>query len=43
MLFRSPESARKKGLDAHDVEVMGSMIASDPPSSNMGESKEDQD
>ena len=39
----APEYARKKGLDGHDVEEIGSMITSDPPSSNMGESEEDQD
>lgn len=32
----APEHAQKKGLDAHDVEEIGSMITSDPPSSNMG-------
>ena len=37
----APESAREKGLDGHDVEVIGSMITSDPPSTNMGESSED--
>jgi len=42
-LPEAPESAQKKGLDAHDVEVLGSMITSDPPSSNMGESQEDED
>ena len=41
-LPQAPESAQKKGLDAHDVEVLGSMITSDPPSSNMGESQEDE-
>ena len=39
----APEHAREKGLDGHDVELIGSMITSDPPSSNMGESLEDQD
>ncbi|AWN23234.1 hypothetical protein DKM44_08355 [Deinococcus irradiatisoli] len=38
----APESAQRKGLDGHDVEVIGSMITSDPPSSNMGESSENQ-
>ncbi len=40
-LPQAPESAREKGLDGHDVEVIGSMITSDPPSTNMGESSED--
>ncbi|WP_293909833.1 hypothetical protein [Deinococcus sp.] len=38
----APEDAREKGLDGHDVELIGSMVTSDPPSSNMGESEEDQ-
>ncbi|WP_420597222.1 hypothetical protein [Deinococcus sp.] len=42
-LPEAPESARKKGLDGHDVEEIGSMITSDPPSSNMGESEEDEE
>ena len=41
-LPEAPEHAREKGLDGHDVEMIGSMITSDPPSSNMGESLEDQ-
>jgi hypothetical protein len=40
-LPEAPEHAREKGLDGHDVEMIGSMITSDPPSSNMGESLED--
>ncbi|ADV67968.1 hypothetical protein [Deinococcus maricopensis] len=37
----APESAQQKGLDDHDVAVQGSMITSDPPSTNMGESEDD--
>ncbi|WP_164473397.1 hypothetical protein [Deinococcus psychrotolerans] len=38
----APEHAQKKGLDAHDVAEIGSMITSDPPSSNMGGDAEEE-
>ena len=42
-MLQAPEYARKKGLDGHDVAEIGSMITSDPPSSNMGEDEEDKE
>lgn len=32
---------KTRGLDEHDVALRGTMVASDPPSTNMGEADED--
>lgn len=37
----APKEAKRRGMDGYDVEVAGSMVASDPPSSTMPRGEDD--